>query len=135
MHDTPRTSESRREWKIENGRFYENGQYKFLKIAKPLRNFADHRQIDQLIAQLDVFKSKNYNVLSLNCYWHHFDADGDGIPDKPLEHLARLVDTIYSKGMYPALSVVKDTEYGFNTAVVSVFHEGYRRRAHVFIKI
>ncbi|MBK1440968.1 hypothetical protein JHJ32_13290 [Parapedobacter sp. ISTM3] len=164
MPDEPDISEPKREWKIENGRFYENGKHKFLKIAKPLRNFADRGQIDQLIAQLDVFKSKKYDVLSLNCYWHHFDTDGDGIPDKPVEPLARLVDAIYEKGMYPALSVetysvgggnmpagfwhhhpdayainhrgeqVKDTEYGFNTAVVSIFHEGYRQRAHAFIK-
>lgn len=155
---------SKTKWKIENGHFYEDGKRKFLKIAKPLRNFANHEQVNKLIEQLDVLKSKNYDVISLNCYWHHFDIDGDGIPDRPLEPLAQLIDSIYEKGMYPALSVetysvgggsiptefwqrhpdayainclgerVNDTEYGFNTAVVSIFNEGYRNTTHTFIK-
>ncbi len=160
----PEPGATERVWEIKDGRFYENGNRKFLKIAKPLRNFADREQVNQLIDQLDVFKSKRYDVIALNCYWHHFDSDGDGVPDKPLEPLATLVEAIYEKGMYPSLSVetysvgggnipagfwtrhpdayainhrgeqVKDSEYGFNTTVISIFHEGYRQTVHRFIK-
>jgi hypothetical protein len=92
-------------WKIEDGKFYIDGKWKFLKIAKPLRNFADKAQVDQLISNLDLLKSKNYSSIEINCYWHHFDTNGDGIPDKSLEPLNKLVNAIYEKGMYPCLSV------------------------------
>jgi hypothetical protein len=36
-------------WEIKDGKFYMDGQWKFLKIAKPLRNFADKEEVDQLI--------------------------------------------------------------------------------------
>lgn len=151
-------------WKIENGKFYIDGKWKFLKIAKPLRNFADIEDVDQLINDLDLLKRKNYNCVEINCYWHHFDMDGDGIPDTSLEPLKKLVDTIYEKGMYPSLSIetysvgggtipsgfwekhpdayaindkgerVNDIEYGFNTKVVSIFHSEYRKTAHAFIQ-
>jgi hypothetical protein len=151
-------------WKIEDGKFYIDGKWKFLKIAKPLRNFADKAQVDQLISNLDLLKSKNYSSIEINCYWHHFDTNGDGIPDKSLEPLNKLVNAIYEKGMYPCLSVetysvgggqipdgfwdiypkayaidekgkrISDTEYGFGTDVISIFHSGYRETAHTFIK-
>lgn len=151
-------------WKIENGKFYIGGVWKFLKIAKPLRDFSSAPQVDQLIADLDKFRNKYYNAIEINCYWHHFDTNGDGIPDKSLAPLNKLINAIYEKGMYPCLSVetysvgggqippgfwsiypdayaiddkgnkVKDTEYGFGSNVVSIFHPGYREIAHTFIK-
>lgn len=151
-------------WKIENGKFYYDGQWKFLKIAKCLINFSDPVAVDKLIDQLDIIKGKNYTNIELNCYWHHFDMDGDGVPDKSLEPLNKLINAIYDKGMYPCLSVetyavgggalpdgfwekhpdayainekgekVNDTEYGFGSKVVSIFHQGYRDAAHTFIK-
>lgn len=151
-------------WKIKNGKFYIGGVWKFLKIAKPLRDFSSASQVDQLIADLDKLKDKYYNTIAINCYWHHFDTNGDGIPDKSLEPLNKLINAIYEKGMYPCLSVetysvgggqipsgfwaiypdayaindkgnkVNDTEYGFGTDVVSIFHSGYRETAHNYIK-
>lgn len=151
-------------WKIENGKFYCDGEWEFLKIAKPLRNFADDNAVQQLINDLDRLKAKHYNVIEINCYWHHFDHDGDGVPDVSLEPLNRLIHTIYTKGMMPSLSVetyavgggqmplgfwdrfsdadaindqgntVTDTEYGFGSRVVSIFHDGYRSAARTFIK-
>lgn len=151
-------------WKIENGKFYLDGEWKFLKIAKPLRDFSSVSQVDQLIADLDILRGKYYNTIELNCYWHHFDIDGDGVPDKSLAPLSKLVDAIYEKGMYPCLSVetysvgggqipegfwninpdayavdsygnkVNDTEYGFGHKIVSIFHSGYRDAAHTYIR-
>ena len=151
-------------WNIEDGKFFLDGEWTFLKIAKPLRNFSSASAVDQLIADLDVLRSKYFNTIELNCYWHHFDTDGDGVPDQSLAPLSKLVDAIYEKGMYPCLSVeiysvgggqipagfwstnpdayaiddkgnkVRDTEYGFGTNVVSIFHPGYREAAHTFIK-
>lgn len=151
-------------WKIENGRFYRDGEWVFLKIAKPLRNFADAGAVQRLIDELDILKEKQYNTIEINCYWHHFDHDGDGVPDVPLTSLNRLINAIYEKGMMPCLSVetysvgggqmppglwdrfpdadaineegktVTDTEYGFGSRVVSIFHDGYRQAARTFIK-
>lgn len=152
------------QWKIENGKFYLNGEWKFLKIAKPLRNFSSLAEVDQLIADLDKLKEKYYNTIELNCYWHFFDTNGDGVIDKSLAPLNKLIDAIYEKGMYPCLSVetysvgggqipagfwdiypdayaiddkgnkVNDTEYGFGHNIVSIFHPGYRETVHAFIK-
>src|SRR3546814_19773455 len=49
--------------------------------------------------------SSDLNVIEINCYWHHFDQDGDGVPDVSLEPLSRLINTIYAKGMMPCLAV------------------------------
>jgi hypothetical protein len=151
-------------WEIKNGKFYFDGKWKFLKTAKPLVNFSDATAVDKLISSLDILRSKYYTSIELNCYWHHFDLDGDGIPDKSLDPLNKLINAIYERGMYPCLSVetyavgggaipdgfwklypdafaindkgdkVTDTEYGFGSKVVSIFHEGYRITAHKFIK-
>jgi len=93
------------QWKIENGKFYIGGVWKFLKIAKPLRDFSSAFQVNQLIADLDKLKAKYYNTIEINCYWNQFDTNGDGIPDKSLEPLNKLINAIYAKGMYPCLSV------------------------------
>ncbi len=151
-------------WKIENGKFYLDGEWQFLKIGKPLINFSDSEAVDQLIQDLDILIEKNYQVIEMNCYWHHFDFDGDGNPDVSLEPLNKLITAVYEKGMYPCLSVetyavgggqipegfwekfpdaycinhkgkrVTDTEYGFNNDVISIFHQGYRETVHTFIK-
>jgi hypothetical protein len=150
-------------WQIKDGKFYYDGQWKFLKIAKPLRNFADAQAVNQLIKDLDIIKSKGFTNIAINCYWHHFDQNGDGVPDVSLQPLRKLIDEVYQRGMYPSLSVetysvgggnipegfwttypdaeainakgekVRDTEYGFNSKVISIFHEGYRKSAHNFI--
>ncbi len=151
-------------WKIENGKFYFDGEWQFLKIGKPLVNFANSSAVDQLIKDLDILKDKNYRAIELNCYWHHFDYTGNGIIDASLDPLNKLINAIYEKGMYPCLSVetysvgggqipegfwknypdaytinhlgkrVTDTEYGFNTDVISIFHSGYRETAHKYIE-
>ena len=151
-------------WKIENGKFYLDNEWVFLKIGKPLINFADPVKVDNLISDLDKIQQNHFNTLELNCYWHHFDTDGDGIPDKSLDPLNKLIAAIYAKGIYPCLSVetyavgggtipdgfwslhpdafaindkgekVTDTEYGFGSKVVSIFHPGYRSTVHTFIK-
>ena len=151
-------------WEIKDGKFYLDGKWKFLKIAKPLINFADSAAVDRYIQNLDLLKEKNFDAFELNCYWHHFDKDGDGVPEMSLASLNRLIDAIYEKGMYPCLTVetyavgggqipqgfwerypdaeaidnkgnkVSDTEYGFGGKVISIFHEGYRETVHNYIK-
>ena len=151
-------------WIIRNGKLLVEGKWVFLKIGKPLRNFADVGNVSQLTDDLDIFKSKHYNCLELNCYWHHFDVDGDGVPDKSLQPLRELIDAIYAKGLFPCLSVetygvgggqipsgfweqhpdamavngngkrICDTEYGTNARVPSIFCEEYRKAAHTFIR-
>lgn len=151
-------------WEIRDGKFYVDGTWRFLKTAKPLRNFAEEEEVKQLIKDLDILKEKKYSTIEINCYWHHFDFDGDGQIDVSLEPLNELIDSIYAKGMFPCLSVetysvgggqipegfwerypdaycindkghrVTDTEYGFHHDVISIYHEGYRQTVHSFIK-
>jgi hypothetical protein len=151
-------------WEIKDGKFYLDGRWVFLKIGKPLVDFSNESQVNRLIENLDILRGKYYNTLELNCYWHQFDADGDGVIDKSLAPLNRLIDAIYAKGMYPCLSVetyavgggqiprgfwdtwpdacaiddkgnrVNDTEYGFGSDVVSIFHPGYRATAREYIR-
>ncbi|MEI6239931.1 MAG: beta-galactosidase [Planctomycetia bacterium] len=152
------------DWTICDGRLHVDGEWVFLKIGKPLRNFADQAACEKLTDALEMLEAKGYNALELNCYWHHFDKDGDGTIDVSLEPLARLVDSIHAKGMFPCLSVetygvgggqipqpfwqrhpeavainaegkeARDIEYGFKTAVPSILHPGYREAAHAFIR-
>ena len=151
-------------WEIKNGKFYLDNKWVFLKIAKPLWDFTNISMVDKLISDLDLLRSKYYNTIEINCYWHHFDKNGDGIPDKSLAPLNKLINAIYEKGMYPCLSVetysvgggfipdgfwerypdagaiddlgnpVTDSEYGFGSKVISIFHSGYRSTVHEFIK-
>ena len=149
---------------IRDGKFYQNGRRVFMKIGKPLLDFASAEQCGRLVSWLPEYRRKGYTALELNCYWHHFDSDGDGVPDVSLEPLARTVDAIYAAGMYPCLSVetysvgggrlpagfwkahpeacardadgerVRDVEYAQDTEVVSIFNRDYRRAARVFIR-
>lgn len=158
------TDARQEEWKLHNGRLMENGEWVFLKIGNPLRNFAKAKQCRRLIEKLDVLKSKGYNALELNCYWHHFDPDGDGEIDVSLKPLAKLINAIHARGMFPCLSVetygvgggtvpggfwkkypdaeavdskgnsVRDDEYGFNSRVPSLFHKGYLKASNRFVR-
>lgn len=152
------------EWRIADGGLEVSGQRVFLKIAKPLRNFGDPAAVDQLIEDLDLLQAKHYNTIEINCYWHHFDFDGDGTIDVSTEPLAKLVRAIYDRGMFPCLSTetygvgggnvpgpfwerypdavavnadgdqVRDTEYGFESIVPSLFHPPYIDAARDFIR-
>jgi hypothetical protein len=151
-------------WEIREGKFMRNGEWIFLKIGKPLRNFADPRDVDRLIADLDTLQAKHYTALELNCYWHHFDKTGDGIPDVSLEPLRRLIDAISDRGMIPCLSVetygvgggflpgafwekhpdalavnaqgreVSDDEYGTGAKVPSLYSPAYIEASRNFIR-
>lgn len=150
-------------WSIHDGKFYVDGKWVFLKAAKPLINYADASNVSALIKKLDILKEKHYNAIEMNCYWHHFDKNGDGIIDVSLMPLRSIINAVYNRGMYPCLSVetyavgggnipddfwsrnpdayaidskgnqVSDTEYGFGTRVVSIYHEGYRNAVHRYI--
>jgi hypothetical protein len=152
------------DWVLRQGRLQVDGKWVFLKIAKPLRDFSREADCQALAADLGRLRGKGYNAIELNCYWHHFDRDGDGRPDVSLQPLAGLVDAIHAAGMFPCLSVetygvgggqipagfwqrcpdavatnsegqpVRDTEYGFNTAVPSLFHPGYLEASREFIR-
>ena len=37
--------------------------------------------MNSLIKKLDILKEKHYNAVEMNCYWHHFDSNGDGLID------------------------------------------------------
>mgnify|MGYP002626220780 CR=1 FL=1 len=151
-------------WSIHDGKFYVDGNWVFLKAAKPLINYADNNSVNDLIKKLDILKEKHYNAIEMNCYWHHFDKNGDGIIDVSLTPLRTLINAIYKRGMFPCLSVetysvgggtipdnfwtrypdayaidsrgnqVNDTEYGTGTRVVSIFHSGYRETVHRYIR-
>src|SRR5215203_3020882 len=87
-------------WVIKGGKLYVDGKWVFLKTAKPLHNFADAKEVETLIGDLDVIQKKNYNCIEINCYWHHFDHAGDGTIDVSLEPLRKLIDAIYARGMF-----------------------------------
>lgn len=161
--ETPRCINGR-QVAIDQGKLFVDGQWMFLKIGKPLFNFASRQEVRQLIAGLDKLQAKGYNVLELNCYWHYFDMDGDGVPDKSLDLLRQVIAEISARGMFASLSVetygvgggqlpkpffkrhpdalaiaaegepVRDTEYGFLTEVPSIHSPDYRRAALTFIR-
>jgi len=152
------------DWALRQGRLYASGQWVFLKIAKPLRDFSRESDCQALQQALGRLRDKGYNALELNCYWHQFDRNGDGRPDVSLQPLSRLIEAIHASGMFPCLAVetygvgggqipagfwqrfpdavatnadgapVRDTEYGFNTAVPSLFHPGYLEASREFIR-
>ncbi|MCR5019064.1 MAG: hypothetical protein K6A64_09740 [Bacteroidales bacterium] len=151
-------------WSIHDGKFWQDGKWVFIKAAKPLTNYGTKEGCEQVTMALYHLQKKNYNAIEINCYWHHFDMDGDGTIDVSLAPLKKLIETIYARGMYPCLSVetyavgggnipepfwdkypdayavdsngikAVDDEYGFGSKVVSIFHEGYREAVHKYIK-
>jgi len=148
---------------LRQGKLLVEGECRFLKIGKPLRDYSNAEEIEQLIADLDIIQSKNYNCLELNCYWHHMDRDGDGIVDVDVAPLNRLIDEIGSRGMFVSLSVetygvgggqipdgyweayphsiavgtdgkeVSDTEFGYMSKVPSLYSEDYLRLSRSYI--
>jgi len=151
-------------WEIKDGKFFLDGKWVFLKIGKPLINYADAAKVDELISKLETYRQMHFKAIEINCYWHQFDFDGDGTIDVSLDPLNRMIEAVYKKGMYPCLSVetysvgggqmpkglfdrypdayaidykgetVKDTEYKTQQQVVSLFHQGYRDSVHEYIK-
>lgn len=148
---------------LKNGRLFVLGKHLFLKIGKPLRDFSSPVETEQLIADLDIIKAKNFNCIELNCYWHHFDRDGDGIIDVDVAPLQRLIDEISKRDMFVSISVetygvgggqipegfwsrypgalavgidgkeVQDTEYGYMTKVPSLYSQDYLRVSRAYI--
>src|SRR5690242_284883 len=84
-------------WEMNNGRFYRNGQWVFLKTAKLLDSFEDASKTDQIIAEIDILiDSLNYNNIAMNLYPDGFDADADGRVDASKKAaysgMARIID-------------------------------------------
>lgn len=149
---------------LRDGRMWIDGSHTFLKIGKPQRIFSDRSDIEQLIADLPIIRDKQYNCLELNCYWHHFDNIGNGDITVSLDPLNKLIEAIVAHGMYPCLSVetyavgggqipenfwklcpnavavdwkgqpVQDTEYGYMSAVPSLYSQEYLDRSRHFIR-
>ena len=148
---------------LKQGKLFVNGEHLFLKIGKPLRDFGNQEQIEQLILDLDIIQEKNYNCIELNCYWHHLDRNGDGIIDVSIEPLKRLIDEINARDMFVVLSVetygvgggqvpdgfwtsypdsiavgidgkdVSDTEFGYMSKVPSLYSKDYLRLSRAYI--
>ena len=157
-------AEARQDIRLANGRLYVDGDWMFLKIAKVLRDLGTAEGCAQLISEIPILKQKHYNCIAINCYWHHYDKDGDGAPDVPLEPLADVVRAIDAAGMFPAISTeiygvgggtvpgpfwkrhpdaiavnskgekVMDTEYGFGSAVPSFLSPDYLKASRAFIR-
>lgn len=148
---------------LHEGRLYVNGSHLFLKTGKPLRDFSNSEEVGKLIMDLPKIAAKDYLNLAINCYWHHFNPSGDGRIEVSLEPLRELLKAIEAHGIYASLSVetygvgggqipqgfwernpaalavnhkgeyVRDTEYGYNTAVPSLFSEEYLKASRSFI--
>ncbi len=96
-------------WDFNNGRFYRNGQWVFLKSGKLLHSFDDAGKTNQIIGEIDaLIDSLNYNNLSLNIYPDSFDADADGRvdPSKQAAYsgVARIIDHCWERGIFCSLS-------------------------------
>ena len=90
---------------LKGGRLYIDGVWTFMKTGKPLRDYGNKEQIEELISHLPILAKKGYTNLALNCYWHHFDFVGDGTISADIEPLRRLIDAINANGMFASLSV------------------------------
>ena len=147
---------------LHRGKMYVNGRWTFLKIAKPLLNYADAKSVDDFIPHLPTLKKKHYNVVEINCYWHHFDRKGDAT-NLPTAPLRKFIDAVEAAGMFPCLSVetygvgggqipqgfwedhpdaiaidssgreVKDDEYGVMSRVPSLFSKAYLDASRKYI--
>ncbi|QHI69707.1 hypothetical protein [Tichowtungia aerotolerans] len=148
---------------LRQGKLWVEEEHRFLKIGKPLRNFGDPSDVEELVSDLGRIKEKKFDCIELNCYWHHLDRDGDGMVDVDVEPLRRLIDAICDHGMFVSLSVetygvgggqvpdgfwaaypdalavgvdgksVADTEYGYMSKVPSLFSEDYLRVSRSYI--
>ena len=151
-------------WSVHDGKFFLDGKWTFIKTAKPLTDFPDPGCCQRVIDFLDILREKHYNAVSLDLSWPNFDTDGDGKVDVSVEPVNRLINEIYKRGMYPCVCLedyavgggklpegfwerhpdayainaagqkVNDTEYGFGSKVVSLFHDGYHEASRSFIK-
>jgi hypothetical protein len=149
---------------LRQGKMWIDGEYRFLKIGKPQLDFSSAADIEHFITELGIVRDKKFDCLELNCYWHHLDTDGDGKIDVSLEPLNKLISAIVDHGMYPCLSVetygvgggqiphdfwksfpdavavdsngdrVRDDEYGYATAVPSLYDADYLRTSRSFIR-
>lgn len=148
---------------LKDGKLWVDGQHKFLKTGKPLRDYGNAEQIDALIADLPIIAAKNYSNIAINCYWHHFNPSGDGKIEISVEPLKKLIKAIRDAGMYASLSVetygvgggqipegfwekypntlavndlgqeVSDTEYGYGSKVPSLFSEDYLNASRAYM--
>ena len=148
---------------LKDGKLWVDGQHKFLKTGKPLRDYGNAEQIDALIADLPIIASKKYSNIAINCYWHHFNPSGDGVIEISVEPLKKLIKAIRAAGMYVSLSVetygvgggqipegfwekfpntlavndlgqeVSDTEYGYGSKVPSLFSEDYLKASRAYM--
>jgi hypothetical protein len=89
---------------IENGRFHEDGMWRFLKIAILIGNFSRDAECDTIISRLPIYKAKHYNAIKLDCHWFTFDTTGDGTIGVSLTPLVRLINAIDDAGMYPIIA-------------------------------
>lgn len=149
---------------LKNGKLFIDGKRTFMKSGKPLRDYGNAEQIEELIGHLPIIAKKGYTNLALNCYWHHFDFTGDGSINADIKPLRKLIDAINENGMFASLSVetygvgggtlpagfwkahpdavavdstgerVSDTEYFYASVVPSLFNENYLRCSRAFIK-
>jgi hypothetical protein len=150
--------------RLVGGRLEVHGQAKFLKTGKPLRNYGDPGEVNQLMRDLPIIAGKGYDNLAINCYWHHFNPSGDGRIEVSLDPLRQLLEAVREHGMYASLSVetygvgggqipagfwerhpeavavnheghaVRDTEYGYNTAVPSLFSRAYLEASRHYMR-
>lgn len=148
---------------IRDGKMYVHGKWKFLKIAKPLINYADEASVDRLIKDLPILKAKHYDVIEINCYWHQFDPAGD-CSDLNTAPLTKFINAVADNGVYPSLSVetyavggghvpegfwrehadaiaidseghkVVDDEYGVGSKVPSQFSPAYLSASRNYIR-
>ncbi|MEM0964856.1 MAG: hypothetical protein AAGJ81_01730 [Verrucomicrobiota bacterium] len=149
---------------LNDGKLWVDGEHRFLKTGKPLRNFADAFEVEQLIRDLGLIARKGFNNISLNCYWHHFNPSGNGTIEVSLEPLRELVAEIRAHGMFATLSVetygvgggqipdgfwsdnpdeiavnhegktVADTEYGYGAKVPSLFSSRYLASSRSYMR-
>ncbi len=148
---------------LNDGKLWVNGEHRFLKTGKPLRDYGNAEQIEALIADLPIIAAKGYSNIAINCYWHHFNPSGDGQIEVSVEPLKKLIAAIQEHGMYASLSVEtygvgggqipegfwnnnpdalavnhhgefsSDTEYGYGTKVPSLFSEAYLTASRAYM--
>jgi hypothetical protein len=150
--------------RLLDGRLYVDNEWVFLKIGKVLRDFGSPETCDAFIREIPLLKRKHYNCIEINCYWQFYDKDGDGVVDVSLEPLSKVIRELDAAGIFPAISTeiygvgggtvpagfwkrhpeaiavnhrgekVMDTEYGFGSAVPSLFSPDYLKASRDFIR-